>query len=409
MSRIFNTFSNYLQMKKKLVLAYSGGLDTSYCVKYFTDEENLEVHTILVNTGGFSAEQLKAVEEKAYKLGATTHKTVDVTQTYYQKCIKYLVFGNILKNNTYPLSVSSERTFQAIEIANYTKELNADFVAHGSTGAGNDQVRFDLIFNLLIPNVQIITPVRDKTLSRQSEIDYLKLKGFEADWTKSTYSINQGLWGTSIGGKETLTSSKTLPEHAYLNQVSQKEPQKLEIEFKNGEIESINGENYSDKIKAIQKLNEIGSKYALGRGMHVGDTILGSKGRVGFEAPAAMLTIEAHRTLEKYVLTKWQMHWKEQLANWYGMLLHEAQYLDPVMQNIEKFLEDTQKTVSGKVFITLYPYHFVVEGIESKYDMLSSKFGTYGEENTLWSGDDVKGFTKILSNQIKLFNAVTKE
>ena len=394
-------------MKKKLVLAYSGGLDTSYCVKYFSEEENMEVHTILVNTGGFSDEELKAVEEKSVKLGAKTHKTVTITQKYYDKCIKYLVFGNILKNNTYPLSVSSERTFQAIEIANYTKEIGADYIAHGSTGAGNDQVRFDLIFNLIIPKVEIITPVRDKILSREYEIKYLKMKGIEGDWTKSVYSLNQGIWGTSIGGKETLSSDKNLPEEAYLNQLTEKEPRNLEIEFENGEIVAIDGEKYSDKVEAIQKLNEIGGKYALGRGMHVGDTVLGSKGRVGFEAPAAMLMIEAHRTLEKYVLTKWQMHWKEQLANWYGMLLHEAQYLDPVMQNIEKFLEDTQKTVTGKVFLRLMPYHFVVDGIDSDFDMLNSKFGVYGEENKLWSGEDVKGFTKILSNQIKLHKSVT--
>ena len=394
-------------MKKKLVLAYSGGLDTSYCVKFFSDEEDMDVHTILVNTGGFSDEELKAVEEKSIQLGAKSHKTVEITQKYYDKCIKYLVFGNILKNNTYPLSVSSERTFQAIEIANYTKEIGADYIAHGSTGAGNDQVRFDLIFNLIIPNVEIITPVRDKILSREYEIEYLKMKGIEGDWTKSVYSLNQGIWGTSIGGKETLSSDKNLPEEAYLNQLTEKEPRDLEIEFKDGEIVSIDGKQYSDKVEAIQKLNEIGGKYALGRGMHVGDTVLGSKGRVGFEAPAAMLMIEAHRTLEKYVLTKWQMHWKEQLANWYGMLLHEAQYLDPVMQNIEKFLEDTQKTVTGKVFLKLMPYHFVVDGVDSDFDMLNSKFGVYGEENKLWSGDDVKGFTKILSNQIKLHKSVT--
>ncbi|MEN8121525.1 MAG: argininosuccinate synthase domain-containing protein, partial [Bacteroidota bacterium] len=364
--------------KQKLVLAYSGGLDTSYCVKFFSEEENYEVHTVLVNTGGFSVEELKNVEEKAMRLGAKSHKNIDIVDKYYDKCIKYLVYGNILKNNTYPLSVSSERTFQAIEIANYAKELGTNLIAHGSTGAGNDQVRFDLTFKLIIPDVKIITPVRDEILSRESEINYLKMKGVEDDWKKSIYSINKGIWGTSIGGKETLSSNKTLPEEAYLNQLEEKEDTKLELGFDKGQLVSINGANYKNTIDAIQELNEIGGKYAIGRGMHVGDTVIGSKGRVGFEAPAAILIIESHRTLEKYVLSKWQMHWKDQLANWYGMLLHEAQYFEPVMRNIEKFMEDSQERVTGKVFINLMPYRFEIEGVESDFDMLNAKFGSYG-------------------------------
>lgn len=394
------------KIKQKLVLAYSGGLDTSYCVKFFSDEENYEVHTVLVITGGFSVKELKEVEKKAIRLGAKSHKSIDIVDKYYQKCIKYLVYGNILKNNIYPLSVSSERTFQAIEIANYAKELGTNLIAHGSTGAGNDQVRFDLVFNLIIPDVKIITPVRDEKLSRETEINYMKMKGIEDDWKKSIYSINKGIWGTSIGGKETLTSNKTLPEKAYLNQLEEKGMTKLELGFQKGELVSINNNNYKNTIDAIQKLNEIGGKYAIGRGMHVGDTVIGSKGRVGFEAPAAILIIESHRTLEKYVLSKWQMHWKDQLANWYGMLLHEAQYFEPVMRNIEKFLEDSQERVTGKVFIKLMPYRFEIEGIESDFDMLNAKFGSYGEENTLWTGEDVKGFTKILANSIKIHQSV---
>ncbi|RLD76914.1 MAG: argininosuccinate synthase [Bacteroidetes bacterium] len=392
--------------KQKLVLAYSGGLDTSYCVKFFSDEENYEVHTVLVNTGGFSNGELKEVEEKAIRLGAKSHKSIDIVDKYYQKCIKYLVYGNILKNNAYPLSVSSERTFQAIEIANYAKELGTNLIAHGSTGAGNDQVRFDLVFNLIIPDVKIITPVRDEKLSRETEINYLKMKGVEEDWKKSVYSINKGIWGTSIGGKETLSSDKTLPEEAYLNQLEEKETMQLELGFEKGQLVSINNDNYKNTIDAIHKLNEIGGKYAIGRGMHVGDTVIGSKGRVGFEAPAAILIIESHRTLEKYVLSKWQMHWKDQLANWYGMLLHEAQYFEPVMRNIEKFLEDSQERVTGKVIINLMPYRFEIEGIESNFDMLNAKFGSYGEENKLWSGEDVKGFTKILSNSMKIHQSL---
>jgi len=393
-------------MKQKLVLAYSGGLDTSYCVKFFSDEENYEVYTVLVNTGGFSDKELKEVEEKAIRLGAKLHKSIDIVDKYYQKCIKYLVYGNILKNNAYPLSVSSERTFQAIEIANYAKELGTNLIAHGSTGAGNDQVRFDLVFKLIIPDVKIVTPVRDEVLSRETEINYLKMKGIDEDWTKSIYSINKGIWGTSIGGKETLLSNKTLPEHAYLNQLEEKEAMQLELGFEKGQLISINNDNYKNTIDAIHKLNEIGGKYAIGRGMHVGDTVIGSKGRVGFEAPAAILIIESHRTLEKYVLSKWQIHWKEQLANWYGMLLHEAQYFEPVMRNIEKFLEDSQKRVTGKVILKLMPYRFEIEGIESDFDMLNAKFGSYGEENKLWTGEDVKGFTHILANSMKIHQSV---
>lgn len=388
------------------MLAYSGGLDTSYIVKKFSEEGTYEVHTVLVNTGGFLAEELEKVEEKAIRLGAKSHKSIDITDKYYQKCIRYLVYGNVLKNNAYPLSVSSERTFQAIEIAAYAIELGTKLIAHGSTGAGNDQVRFDLVFKLMIPDVQIITPVRDEKLSRETEIEYLKAKGIDADWKKSSYSINKGIWGTSIGGKETLYSNKNLPEHAYLNQLEKKEATLLELGFDKGQLVSINNEHYKNTIDAIHKLNKLGGEYAIGRGMHVGDTVIGSKGRVGFEAPAAVLIIESHRTLEKYVLSKWQMHWKEQLANWYGMLLHEAQYFEPVMRNIEKFLEDSQERVTGKVIVKLMPYRFDIEGIESDFDLLNAKFGRYGEENKLWTGEDVKGFTHILSNSMKIHQSV---
>jgi argininosuccinate synthase len=392
-------------MKEKLVLAYSGGLDTSYIVKRFSEEGKYEVHTVLVNTGGFLEEELKSISEKAYRLGAASHENIDITDSYYKDCIRYMVYGNILKNNAYPLSVSSERTFQAIEIAKYAKKIGAKYIAHGSTGAGNDQVRFDLTFHLIVPGVEIITPVRDETLSRESEIEYLKSKGIEGDWTKSEYSINKGIWGTSIGGKETLSSDKTLPEHAYLNQLQEQNAYKLKLAFQKGEIQSIN-DNYKNPVDAIQYLNELGGKYAIGRGMHVGDTIIGSKGRVGFEAPAAILIIEAHSMLEKHVLSKWQMYWKDQLANWYGMLLHEAQYFEPVMRNIEKFLEDSQERVTGEVYLTLYPYRFEIEGIKSGYDLANSKFGSYGEENTLWTGDDVKGFTKILANSMLMHKSL---
>lgn len=389
----------------KVVLAFSGGLDTSYCVKYLTQERNLEVHSALVNTGGFSLEELKKTEEKAFMLGVKTHINLEQTQAYYKKIIKYLIFGNVLKNNTYPLSVSAERIYQAIALANYAKEIKASYIAHGSTGAGNDQIRFDLIFQLLIPEVEIITPIRDQQLSRKEEIDYLAQNGFQIDWKKAQYSINKGLWGTSVGGSETLTSHQALPEEAYPQQLQQEKPQKISIEFKQGEPVGINGEKLTP-VKTIQKLEKIAGQFAIGRDTHVGDTIIGIKGRVGFEAAAATIIIKAHHLLEKHTLSKWQLHWKEQLGNWYGMFIHESQYFEPVMRNIETFLEDTQDHVSGTVFIELHPYRFILEGIESTHDLMTSDFGAYGEMNKNWSGDDVKGFTKILANAMQIHEHV---
>ncbi len=395
-------------MKEKVVLAFSGGLDTSYCAKYLSDEKGLEVHSAIVNTGGFSPEELKEIEAKAFRLGVSSHKTLDVTLDYYQQCLKYLIFGNILKNNTYPLSVSSERVFQAIAIAKYAREINATHIAHGSTGAGNDQVRFDLAFHILCPEVQIITPIRDMKLSREAEIEFLKSKGVVADWTKSAYSINKGLWGTSVGGKETLTSNQTLPSQAFPSQPTKEEEEILTLDFEKGEVKGVNGKNFENPVDAIREIEKLASAYAIGRDMHVGDTIIGIKGRVGFEAAAPLIIIKAHHLLEKHVLTKWQLYWKEQLANWYGMFVHESQFLEPVMRNIEKFLDDSQEYVTGKVIVKLLPYRFETIGIESEHDLMNAKFAKYGEENMAFSGDDVKGFTKILANQMKIFYTINK-
>ena len=394
-------------MSKKLVLAFSGGLDTTFCVKYLI-EQGWEVHSAIVNTGGFSSDELVDLEAKAKALGVTSHATLDEVEGYYDQAIKYLIFGNVLKNNTYPLSVSAERMFQAVAIAKHAKALNAEAIAHGSTGAGNDQVRFDYVFQTIMPDAEIITPIRDNQLSRQAEIDFLKERGVEASWEKSKYSINKGLWGTSVGGVETLTSSDPLPEEAFPSQLTKEGSEKLKISFKGGELCAVNGEEMSP-VAAIQKINDIASAYAIGRDIHVGDTIIGIKGRVGFEAAAPVVIIKAHHTLEKHVLTKWQQHWKEQLANWYGMLLHEGQYLDPVMRNIEVFLQDTQENVTGDVTLTLAPYRYSVDGIDSKYDLMNPEFGNYGEMNSGWSGDDVRGFTKILANQVRIFNAVNEK
>ena len=391
---------------KKIVLGFSGGLDTSYCVKYFTDELNYEVHTIIVNTGGFSETELSTIEEHAYSLGAKTHISVNAIESYYETIIKYLIFGNVLKNNTYPLSVSAERLSQALHIAKHCQKIAADYVAHGSTGAGNDQVRFDLIFNVLIPTIKIITPIRDLKLSRQSEIEYLKSKNVKMNFEKSLYSINKGLWGTSVGGKETLQSNGILPETAWPSKITKSIPIVVTLEFQQGELKKINDLSFNHPSQAIIHLEEIANGYGIGRDIHIGDTIIGIKGRVGFEAPAPMIIIKAHHSLEKHTLTKWQLNIKDQFAQFYGNWLHEGQILDPIMRNIEAFLTDTQKNVTGKVFVQLNPHYFTIQGIESPFDLMNNAFGTYGEMNSAWTGDDVKGFTKIFGNQVAILNHI---
>ncbi len=395
-------------MKEKVLLAFSGGLDTSFCAMYLSKEKGYEVHTAVANTGGFSEEDLRIIEDKAMRLGAKTHTAIDVTQEYYEKSIKYMVFGNVLRNGTYPVSVSSERIFQAIATIKHAKAIGADYVAHGSTGAGNDQVRFDLTFEVLAPEIKILTPTRDMVLTREYEINYLKKHGFVADFNKMEYSINKGLWGTSIGGKETLKSDQTLPEEAYPSQITRLQEEMVTIDFVQGEINAINGEQSDDKIWLINKLEAIASCFGIGRDMHIGDTIIGIKGRVGFEAAAPMLIINAHKMLEKHTLTKWQQYWKDQLGNWYGMFLHEAQYLEPVMRDIEQFLQSSQQNVTGKVIIKLRPYSYTLVGVDSTFDLMKTDFGEYGEVNRAWSADDVKGFTKILGNQMKIFYNVQK-
>jgi len=391
---------------KKVVLAFSGGLDTSYCAIYLSKDLGYEVHTITVNTGGFGVEETKDIEKRALSLGVASHKTVDETKNYYDKVIKYLVFGNVLKNGTYPLSVSAERMSQALAAARYAKEINATAVAHGSTGAGNDQVRFDMIIQILAPGAEIITPIRDMKLSREAEIEYLKSKGVVFNFEKAKYSINKGIWGTSVGGRETLNSLGQLPEEAWPTQVSKTGSEEVKLGFEKGELASINGKTFSHPVEAIHYLHSLAGPYGIGRDIHVGDTIIGIKGRVGFEAAAPLLIIKAHHALEKHVLTKWQLSWKDQLAQFYGNWLHEGQYLDPVMRDMEAFLTSSQQNVSGEVSMTLYPYRYQINGIESKFDLMSAKFGKYGEMNLGWSGEDVKGFTKIFGNQVAIYHQV---
>ncbi len=393
---------------KKLVLAYSGGLDTSYCAKYLSQEKGYEVHAVSVNTGGFSENEIQDIKQKALSLGAASYFSIDAVGSFYHKVVKYLIFGNVLRNNTYPLSVSSERIVQAIEIASYAKEIGAKYIAHGSTGAGNDQVRFDMIFQILAPGIEIITPIRDNKLSRKDEIAYLKANGVDIPWEKAKYSVNKGLWGTSVGGDETLTSDLPLPEKAFPSQLLKKDPMHISLTFRQGELVALNGKA-GEPIENIELLEELASSYAIGRDTHVGDTIIGIKGRVGFEAAAPLIIIKAHHLLEKHTLSKWQQFQKEQLANFYGMLLHEGNFLDEVMRNIEAFMEDSQKNVSGEVFVNLHPYRFQLDGISSENDLMNASFGSYGEWNKGWTAEDAKGFIKILSNPGKIANHVNQK
>ena len=389
---------------KKLVLAYSGGLDTSYCLKTLS-QEGYEVHAVSVNTGGFSPTEVEEQEKKAYAMGATTYKSIDALSTFYDRIVKYLIYGNVLKNNTYPLSVSAERIIQAIEIIEYAKSIEAKYIAHGSTGAGNDQVRFDLTFQVLAPHIEIISPIRDQQLSREAEIDYLKSQGIDIPWEKAQYSINQGLWGTSVGGAETLTSHQSLPESAYPSQLTSHTPKQIKLQFTRGELTAID-DTQGTAVALIQQLQEMAKSYAIGRDIHVGDTIIGIKGRVGFEAAAPMIIIKAHHLLEKHTQSKWQQFQKEQQASFYGMQLHEGNFLDPVMRDIEAFLESSQANVTGEVFLTLKPYQFELEGIQSPYDLMNADFGSYGEMNKGWTAEEAKGFIKIAANAHKIYNQV---
>lgn len=392
----------------KVVLAYSGGLDTSYCIPFLSREKELEVHAVTINTGGFGSDELRDMESRAMQLGAKSFMAIDGLQSYYDKCIRFLIYGNVLRYQTYPLSVSAERVIQAVEIARYAQRVGARYLAHGSTGAGNDQIRFDLIWAIMAPDLEILTPIRDQQLSRQAEVAYLQGLGFDWKWEKAKYSINKGLWGTSVGGAETLTSHQSLPETAYPSQLQKEGSEECTLVFESGELVGVNDRMFDQALDAIRHLQELAAPFAIGRDTHVGDTIIGIKGRVGFEAAAPLVIIKAHHLLEKHILSKWQMYWKQQLSEWYGMMLHEGQYLDPVMRNIEEFLVDTQSNISGKVFVRFHPYRFELLGIESPFDQMRSEMGTYGEMNKGWTGEDAKGFTKIISQATKIYYSLNK-
>ena len=391
--------------KKQVLLALSGGLDTSFCAVYLRKEKNMVVHSAMVNTGGFSQEELQRIGTHAQKLGVLSHQVLDITAEYYNRCIRFMIFGNALRNRSYPLSVSSERTFQAIALVEYARKKGFKYIAHGSTAAGNDQVRFDLVIQVLAPEIEVITPIRDLKISREDEIAYLKKSGFEMNWNQMEYSINQGIWGTSVGGKETLSSSDELPSEAYPTPVEKTGTETLTLGFDQGEPLSLNGQ-VLEPLVVIRELEKLAAPWGVGRDVHVGDTIIGIKGRVGFEAAAARIIIDAHLALEKHVLTKWQLHWKEQVGQWYGMFVHEAQYLEPVMRDLEAFLESSQQKVNGEVHIRLRPYSYAVTGVESAHDLMKASFASYGEMNRAWTAEEVDGFTKILGNQQKIWYSV---
>ena len=391
--------------KKKVLLAFSGGLDTTFCAIYLANEKQMEVHSAIINTGGFTDVELEQIAGHARRLGIVSHQVLNDTANYYDKCVRFMIFGNVLRNRNYPLSVSSERTFQAIALVNHAKKHGFNYIAHGSTAAGNDQVRFDLVFQVLAPEIEVITPIRELTISREDEIKYLQEKGIQMDWSKVKYSINKGIWGTSVGGKETLTSTDELPEEAYPTPVEKSGSETLTIGFEEGEPVSLNGINY-EPLVVIRELDKLAAPWGAGRDVHVGDTIIGIKGRVGFEAASAKIIIDAHLALEKHVLSRWQLHWKEQIGQWYGMFIHEAQYLEPVMRDLEKFLESSQKNVTGEVTMRLRPYSFSVAGVDSPHDLMNASFATYGEMNKAWTAEEVDGFTRILGNQQRIWYAV---
>ena len=394
--------------QKRVVVAFSGGLDTSYTVMRLT-QEGWQVYAACANTGGFSEEQLRKNEENARRLGAVEYRTLDVTQEYYEKSLRYMIYGNVLRNNCYPISVSSERIFQAIAIARYAQEIGAQAIAHGSTGAGNDQIRFDMTFLVMCPDIEIITLTRDEGLTRQQEVDYLNRHGFHADFAKLKYSYNVGIWGTSICGGELLDSRQNLPEEAYLKQVTREEETELKITFEKGEIAQVDGRTFPTPVDAIQYIEAVGSSYGIGRDCNVGDTIIGIKGRVAFEAAAPKLIIEAHRLLEKYTLSKWQQYWKEQVAQWYGMFLHESQYMEPVMPDIEAMLTSSQRHVSGTVILRLRPRGFELVGVDSENDLLKSPLGEYGEAQRGWTPEEAKGFIKLMSTPLRVYYGIHKD
>ncbi len=385
-----------------IVLAFSGGLDTSFCVPSLRETYGEPVYTVTVNTGGIDEDEAVAIERRSKDLGAEKHVLIDARRDLFDEHLSYLVKGNVLRGGVYPLCVGPERVTQARKAIDAARDTGARAVAHGSTGAGNDQVRFDVALRLLAADLEIITPIRSLGLSRQDTTSYLRDRGYDVPEKTTTYSINRGLWGTTIGGRETLSTTNPLPEDAYPDTVSPADapddPLVIEIAFEKGIPTALDGESMSP-VSIVETLNSRGGAHGVGRGIHVGDTIMGIKGRVGFEAPAPVILIDAHRELEKIVLTRWQRFQKDHLADFYGQLLHEGQHFDPVMRDIEAFLDSSQESVTGSVRVRLFKGNVQVLGCDSPYSMFDAGVATYGETNELWDGRDAQGFAQIYGVQ----------
>lgn len=395
-----------------IVLAFSGGLDTSFCVPYLAETYDEPIYTVTVDTGGLSEKDARHVEARALELGAAKHFLVDGRRDLFAHHLSYLVKGNVLRGGVYPLCVGPERVTQAQQVVAVAEQTDARAVAHGSTGAGNDQVRFDVAVRLLAGELDILTPIRSLGISRSDTTAYLKERGFDVPERTTAYSINRGLWGTTIGGRETLTTTDPLPEDAYPDTVSPAnapdDPLEFTIGFDAGIPVSVD-DAALDPVMLVEKLNALGAAHGVGRGMHVGDTILGIKGRVAFEAPAPAILIPAHRELEKIVLTRWQRFQKDHLSDFYGQLLHEGQYFDPVMRDIEAMIDSSQDAVSGTVRVRIFKARVDVLGCESPSSMFDAGVATYGETNELWDGRDAQGFTQIYGVQAILAHRARKQ
>ncbi|MDQ2069587.1 argininosuccinate synthase [Natronospira bacteriovora] len=399
-----------MQSRGKIVLAYSGGLDTTYCALWLK-EQGWEVHTVTVDTGGFDAAELARIEAAARHADVAGHSVIDARRPLFDRFLRYLIYGNVLRGASYPLCVSAERACQAEAVARHALAIGADALAHGSTGAGNDQIRFDVAFQVLAPGLAVITPIRDQGLSREQEVAYLARHGVVIPPATGRYSVNAGLWGTTVGGAETLDGWSELPESAFPSgppAAASDESRELCITFEQGIPVMLDGESL-EPVPLIERLNDLAAHFGIGRGVHLGDTILGIKGRVGFEAGAAQLLITGHRELEKLLLSGRQLFWKAQLGDLYGSLIHEGQAFDPLVGNLEAFLEASQKTVSGEVRLRLYPRALSVLGVRSPHSLMDSRAAAYGEANHLWDGADARGFARVFAVGQRLSGQVHRE
>ncbi len=389
----------------KIVLAFSGGLDTSFLVPYLSEKYQTDVVTATVNTGGFNSEDLAAIEERALSLGAVQHITIDAVDELFDDYLSHLIRGNVLKGGIYPLCVAAERTIQAGKVAEQAIALNAEAVAHGATGAGNDGVRFDVAFQVIAPSLKIIAPVRDEGWTRGREIEYLKERGHAVEEQRLDLSVNEGIWGTTLGGGWTHDPWTGPDEDAFASFDVGPEPQgagEISIGFEEGlpvsiESEGVGGVEGMGGVESLRRLNRIGRKWRVGRGIHLGDTVLGIKGRIAFEAPGPLMVVSAHRELEKLVLTGNQMLIKDQLAAWYGKWVHEGLYFEPALRDIEALLASSQQRVTGRVRVRLEPGRFSVVGVQSPHSLINEDIARYGEENSLWDGRDARGFSTLLS------------